>query len=754
MEVDSSLEESSVSKAEDGQKSQSTETKPLEYSVAVSSVHLSAGNPSSSVASSVTPDTDNKSLQNVLPERQDMHVEKLCKVKENFKDAPACLQNESDGEHVGLNQAAIITTESHLSTKEECANQIDSKAEYNAGHEAPKANCNDGVRHGSKSVQQAIISEECPGKEDNSVQHQSEVKTNVPGNSLQSSLTSQTCSMTEPKRTVEDIQNVSASVVTATVLKTAEDQNSYGGQDSESSCAEINGVTSGESSDEEEFLGLKRKVRGICLRPVDLESATSNKLSSNEKHESIGQIQGTNNDTEEEQPEIEKYNGHLKDSTNTTDMCKPVILEDRAGVDVKQKTELAKKYKHESENYQSNSLPIVDAHNQQEECVLSGSFGPNMDDGLKEHGNKPKDPSLKCQDIHPASSVSTPTLSRLDKSVSLPLTDVASQNALISTQSPESIGQVLTEMGPPLPPVVLPLTATPPKFRKDLTPNRPTIQLSTWSSTEGPFSLKHQSKDPSPGPGLQDEVKTSLSLTTPSPSHGVPSSPLQFGSATPKHALPVPGRLPPSVLNSSSPSASQENSMQMLDTMYPELSAQARTLNILRGNVNIGSIANENGASSPTVNPISGNKTINSSSTAFTKTDRISANVLLPKSAKRLRLDTCSPDPSSLTPAVQQDGDNKPSNGVASSSNPMARKEGKTVGNANDPQSLIYRALEKLQNSCFDVLPVIRSHMFLGRISEVPVLRDEEKCVISDFCLNQVKYYCLIVLFNLHVIQI
>lgn len=770
MEVDSSLKESSISKAEDGQKSQSAEPNPLEDSVAVSSVCLSPGN-QFSMETSFPPETDNKGLHRILAESQEMQVEKMCKIKENSEDSPctvatAGLQNESDEACIGLNQTTIIAAESQLSSKEECTTQINSKLQCNAGHEVPKANCNNGVRQGSEPVQQVIIPEECPDKEDKSVLQQSEVKANVPGYSLQIFPTPQTCSKMELERTVVEIQSVSTPVVTTTDLKTAEDQNSYDGKDNESFCTKINGVTSGDSSDEE-FLGLKRKVRGVCLRPEILNS----KPQSNEKQVYVDQVQGTNCETKEEHFQRENKKDHecLKDSSITLNMCKPVILEDSAGVDVKQETGLTKKDKHESENYPNNSLPVFDAHNQQEECLLSGSFSPNienMNGGLKEDGAKPRDSIVKSQDICPASSVNTPRLSSLDKSVDLSLTDVASSNALTSNQSPESIGKVLTEMGPPLPPVVLPLTATPPKLRKHLTPNRPSIQLPTWSTTERPFSLKQQPTVPSPDPGLQDEVKTSLSMTTPSPSHGVPSSPLQFGSATPKHALPVPGRLPSSALNSSSPCASQENSMQMLDTMYPELSAQARTLNILRGNVNLGRAANESGASPPSVNPISGNKSINSSSTAFTKTDqkakRIGANVLLPKSAKRLRLDTCSPDPSNLTPPVQQVSD-YPSNGVASpkyypmngpsSNNEMAGKEGKTVDDTNDAQSLILSALAELQNSYFDVLPVIKSHVFLGRISDVPVLRDEEKCIISDFCLNQVNY-CVFVLFSVHVIQI
>ncbi|XP_060777414.1 little elongation complex subunit 1 isoform X2 [Neoarius graeffei] len=691
MEVDSSLKESSISKAEDGQKSQSAEPNPLEDSVAVSSVCLSPGN-QLSMETSFTPDTDKKSLHRILAESQEMQVEKMCKISEDSPCtvAKASLQNESDGVHVGLNQTTIITAESQLSTREECTTQVNSKLQCNAGHEVPKANYNNGVRQGSEPVQQVILPEECPNKEDKSVLQRSEVKANMP---FQISPTPQTCSKMEPERTVVEIQKVLTPVVTTTDLRTTEDQNSYDGKDNESSCTKINGVTSGESSDEE-FLGLKRKVRGICSRTGNLNSITSSKPLSNEKQVSVDQIQGTHCETKEEHFQQENKKDHecLKDSSMTMNIVKPIILEDSAGVDVEQETELTKKEKHELENYPNNSVPVFDAHNQQ----------------------------------------------------------IASSNALTSNQSPESIGKVLIEMGPPLPPVVLPLTATPPKLRKPLTPNRPSIQLPMWSSTERSFSFKQQSTVPSPDPGLQEEVKTSLSMTTPSPSHEVPSSPLQFGSATPKHALPVPGRLPLSALNSSSPCASQENSMQMLDTMYPELSAQARTLNILRGNVNLGRAANESGTSPP-VNPISGNKSINSSSTAFTKTDqkakRIRANVLLPKSAKRLRLDTCSPDPSTLIPPVQQISDDNPSNGVASpkyypangssSNNKMASKEGKTVDDSNDRQSLILSALAKLQNSYFDVLPIIKSHVFLGRISDVPVLRDEEKYVISDFCLNQ-----------------
>ncbi|KAK2855486.1 hypothetical protein Q7C36_007355 [Tachysurus vachellii] len=676
MEIDSSQKERSISEAEDGKTSQSTDPKPSKDRVEVSSVCLSPGEQQSIMTSSISPDTENISPQNVLTESQEMQEENMCKSSEGSAStlATAGLHPETEEEQINVNQA---TAESRLDTKEEHTNQIITTQQCNADHEEPKVCCNDGVREDSESSQQVIISEMCCGERDGE------------------------------------------------------------------SCSKMNGVTSEESSDDEEFLGLKRKVRGIGSRPADLDNVTSNK-----KQESVVHVEGTNCEPKEDhlQPENEKDDESLQDIP--INMCEPVALEDDVEFDAEQETGLRTNI-HEPEDCDNDSLPIPDEHSEREE---DESFSPNnekMDGGLKEDGAVSKVPSVKSQYICPESSVNTPEPS--DKSLNLSLTVVAFRNTLTSTQSPESIGKVLTEMGPPLPPVVLPLTATPPKFKKHLTPNRPSIQLPTWSSTEGPFSLKQNSNVSSPDLGLQDEVKASLSLTTPSPSQAVPSSPLQFGSATPKHALPVPGRLPSSALNSPSSSASQENSMQILDTMYPELSAQARTLNILRGNVNLGRAANESEASPPAVNPISGNKTINSSSTAFTKTEqkakRTGVNVLVPKSAKRLRLDTCSPDPVSLSPPVQHVSDADQSNGVASpiscptagpsSNGQTARTQDDPVNVVTDTQSLIAGAFQKLSSLSFDVLPVIRSHVFVGRISEVPVLRDEEKCVISDFCLNR-----------------
>ncbi|XP_046703510.1 little elongation complex subunit 1-like isoform X4 [Silurus meridionalis] len=59
------------------------------------------------------------------------------------------------------------------------------------------------------------------------------------------------------------------------------------------------------------------------------------------------------------------------------------------------------------------------------------------------------------------------------------------------------------------------------------------------------------------------------------------------------------------------------------------------------------------------------------------------------------------------------------------------------VNTTHTTQSLISSALETLQKSCSDVLPTDRIHALLTGTSELPVLRDEEKHVISEFCVNE-----------------
>ncbi|XP_030639092.1 little elongation complex subunit 1 [Chanos chanos] len=328
------------------------------------------------------------------------------------------------------------------------------------------------------------------------------------------------------------------------------------------------------------------------------------------------------------------------------------------------------------------------------------------------------------------------------------LAGVISVKSLNATPSPESLGKARAEMGPPLRPVVMPLTATPPRFGKYYSPLRH-VPEKLSSPLAVPISPLQQTSVP------QDYSEKSPCLGTSSPNCGVPSSPLQFGSATPKHAVPVPGRLPSSAICSSSPSSSQENSMQMLDTMYPELSARARTLNILRGNVNLNRPSSENKTPPPSVSQISGNKTITSSSTAFTKTEqkgkRTGVSMHLPKSAKRLRLDNCSPVPSDAASPTELSTNPQPVDKVESPESPnqsipaasfeeehCARMPPKD--DISNKQLVISEALKKVETSCFDVLPVIKSHVFLGRVSQVPVLRDEEKAVISNFCTTHQSF--------------
>ncbi|XP_056617819.1 little elongation complex subunit 1 isoform X2 [Triplophysa dalaica] len=499
------------------------------------------------------------------------------------------------------------------------------------------------------------------------------------------------------------------------------------------------------SSEDEGFFGLKRKVRGV-------RSRSEAKISSEEQDDVSESVQRSS----AKQLFEDEHQGLHSESTET---CQSGLSTETISHDDEQeakppdnKTTISKSQSSssedihgadDSENLQNTSLQTNDkSHQNVEMSVDDLSSGiESLESNVYNHKVTSRDSAEDCpEDIstmcHITPDPETSNSSEKDGTISL-VPDLDTKTSLTPPLY-FSLGRVRTEMGPPLPPVVMPLTATPPRIARHHTPSKPTRLAS-----DAPKSPEKPTSVPAIDSALSDASKMSPCLTTPSPSCGVPSSPLQFGSATPKHAVPVPGRLPTSALSSSPPAASQENSMQMLDTMYPELSARARTLNILRGNVNLNRSGNENGASPTSVNQISGNKTISSSSTAFTKTEqkpkRTGVNMLLPKSAKRLRLDNCSPAPGVVSPAEQvtvhqpalysAEPPQEIQNNLKINEKPDAKKNGK--------QLQISQALAKIGISCFEVLPVVKSHVFLGRISQEPILIDEEKAVIADFCKDQ-----------------
>ncbi|KAM4736123.1 little elongation complex subunit 1 [Anableps anableps] len=297
-------------------------------------------------------------------------------------------------------------------------------------------------------------------------------------------------------------------------------------------------------------------------------------------------------------------------------------------------------------------------------------------------------------------------------------------------QMPDFIGHVLSEMGPPLPRVLTPLT-TPPKAEKPINPRHAIGKLSFPSPMNSSASPTTPVKFHST---TNSQQLGSTSLTSPTHPNGVPSSPLQFGSATPKHALPVPGRLPTKAVNSS-PS--------ILDSMYPELSARARTLHILKGNVNLDMCSSETGVLPKTTDSQRfGFKTISSTSTAFTKTEtrgekRPAVDLLQPKNSKCPKLDTSSAG------VTSKQGSSFSLNGgdEAASSSTLAIDQNRkdTVSpsiESGEPadQDLIVDYLNKIENQCFDLLPVVQSHLYVGNLPKKPILREQEKEVISEIC--------------------
>ncbi|XP_074939903.1 little elongation complex subunit 1 isoform X1 [Phalacrocorax aristotelis] len=375
---------------------------------------------------------------------------------------------------------------------------------------------------------------------------------------------------------------------------------------------------------------------------------------------------------------------------------------------------------------------------------------------------------------------------RKTKTLKVKLTQPVLANADTSMPtkcSSETINKIREEMGPPLPPLLLPLIASPPKAACTMSPEMSSTGRSTLlSPLDDLISPLHETPIPPLVSPLTDTptVKSALLFSPPSPSEmavgrRIRSSPLKFCTSIPKHALPVPGRFPLFAPDSSTPGAPQENSVKILDTMYPELSARARTLNILKGNIQLNRCAFSDSQSLPgPVAQIGGFKAIASTSTAFVKTGsnlksdsskdqdkgvqnqqlfssssnhlekRTLLPVSMPRSAKRLRLDSEPPklEPNNIatirntknTISEMQEAFHDKSCEVSDSAHSSSLEASLLVKNVTDLGcQKVSLALKKIAESCFDLLPVIKGHMYVGNISKIPIMRDEEKEVVYEF---------------------
>ncbi|NXA33958.1 ICE1 protein, partial [Eudromia elegans] len=345
----------------------------------------------------------------------------------------------------------------------------------------------------------------------------------------------------------------------------------------------------------------------------------------------------------------------------------------------------------------------------------------------------------------------------------------------------ETINKIRQEMGPPLPPLLQPLLATPPRAASCASPVMTSSgRRSLLSPLDDLISPLRETPVPPLMSPLTDTptVKSALLFSPSSPSEmavgrRILSSPLKFCTSIPKHALPVPGRFPLCAAEGAAPVVAQENSVRILDTMYPELSARARTLNILKGNIQLNRGALPDGHNLPgPVTQIGGFKAIASTSTAFVKTgsnlkadsskeqpkdtqdQQLFSSALnrngkrtlmpMPRSAKRLRLDSEPPklEPSDTVVVRTTENEMPEEQGplpvesceisdLAHGSIAEASSSAKKVIDADC--QIVTAALKKIAESCFDLLPVIRSHVYVGNISKIPVMTDEEKEVVCEF---------------------
>lgn len=326
----------------------------------------------------------------------------------------------------------------------------------------------------------------------------------------------------------------------------------------------------------------------------------------------------------------------------------------------------------------------------------------------------------------------------------------------------DTLSKIRQEVGPPLPPLLAPLVATPPRIAL---PASPLVSSSSPGSPVSPLCDLPVPAMMSPLPEEPGQPSPCPSPPAAPASERVLSSPLQFCAATPKHALPVPGRLPRLTPAQPAVAAPQENSVKILDTMYPELSARARTLSILKGNLQLARAPPDGKTRPGPVCPATGFKAITSASTAFVKAggsaagdgqdkardlgprpDSAGKRPLAagpPRGAKRLRLDSESPEPvppaealgRSLRRSVPQaeaarteeEGSPLPAAGTLPQTPPSPKETVESQDRA------MADALKRIAEASFDLLPVIRSHVYVGNISKKPVMRDQEKEVVYEF---------------------
>ncbi|XP_077166174.1 little elongation complex subunit 1 isoform X2 [Paroedura picta] len=419
-----------------------------------------------------------------------------------------------------------------------------------------------------------------------------------------------------------------------------------------------------------------------------------------------------------------------------------------------------------------NSLPMVPKTSRTEK---QGAISPKSELLITsskqtgaQHVHKPSDfinlstkAGVEGSRGRPLSKITSHTGRRKSQQDSLAESVMANASILMK-DLPKTLRKIRQEMGNPLPPLLPPLIATPPKTVQPVTPLMSPSSQFPWPS---PLNELISPLRGTPVPPLMSPLSDKLKQKCMSPSEVLIgertlSSPLQFCAATPKHALPVPGRLPPSAAGAAAQAVPQENSVKILDSMYPKLSARAITLNILKGNVQLTRPSSSEGIKVPLpIHPISGFKEIASSSTAFVKTGttlfseplsfRVSetgkrrlTSPAMPKSAKRLRLDRdflnsdldteeLSIRDSGTSPHGLADEMACPSNGDAILA--MGGSKLLLPTAEIDPNRAVTVVLEKMSESCIDLFPAIYRHVHAGSTSDIPILTEEEEEVIYEF---------------------